>query len=907
MNQRCWQILGIEPTDDQQAIRAAYRSKLPDHHPENDPSGFQLLRQAFEHARKLAETPFMLRSAHSAEDDGPHDEGTTQLEQAPEPPPSAAESLFESMLAQFDALLNTPETRYQPQSWHRYIAQLDQYDIALIDRLRWHLLDRVYHSACISTDCVRLLAERLNWRHRLSELEQDDAARMDDYLDYIARADIFDLSTLSSISLPAQVETVAFFRHAYHLYWNEPEWMLRLLLSNPSVIYWPDCPRLMKQLAQWYSLAEVPSETLRDHCLAQLELDAENSDWLYLAARHCALLQDNQRAFDYWLQLYRLEQHAQAEQGLLDWCREQHPAYLPLLIQAFDRPVYPAAAGIAADDEMQDYLTPTQTVQTLVRWGEAAQLNWAEVPIAQAYIYWKSGNGHVGVMYDQLMLDDGSDPLRLLYRHACMLTLGNEGLLQQIIDQPTPAAPLEALILQGLQSQAAQRLAWLNDSSVIANFIQWLDGPIDHQLPERYTDTDSASWHQAVFWLRQWRYLSPARLNRLYQEPAFSAQLGTINDWLNYLAAVDQIEIPPFSDATAPWDQYRQTCLLVLLLNGAAGHIDTVRQINHLTLSEQHPVYELYPLIRQLDPAKGDLVWQLEQQLRLDNRLHYLCWLELPVSINPFLLHVQSQSELCNCTNVDHFYHRVASWPDEIEQAPIAEQALLHAFLLRHGDQLIQDRSREALERLDCGNQGEAELRQALLNGKKPKALGNSTLFARDSLLTKIAQVGYRLYDYDWDNLDQDERQQLMACLADSRLSPILRLNAGLLVQLSEQRVIEKQRVKEQRPDTRFWQFWQFDRRINRLGLLAQLTLVPLVMVAVYLLLINVLSAWVIIGLLLLNTFSALLRRSHDLNRKYPVFEAVLLICMPYLILLYLLIPGVKHANQYGPPPGEKR
>lgn len=53
--------------------------------------------------------------------------------------------------------------------------------------------------------------------------------------------------------------------------------MLRLLLSNPSVIYWPDCPRLMKQLAQWYSLAEVPSETLRDHCLAQLKLDAENS------------------------------------------------------------------------------------------------------------------------------------------------------------------------------------------------------------------------------------------------------------------------------------------------------------------------------------------------------------------------------------------------------------------------------------------------------------------------------------------------------------------------------------------------------------------------------------------------------------------------------------------------------
>lgn len=898
MNQRCWQILGIEPTDDQQVIRSAYRSKLPDYHPENDPSGFQLLRQAFEYARKLAETPSMLRSAHHGTE--PHDEGKPQ-------PETAAEQLFEGMLAQFDALLNTPETRYQPQCWHRYISQLDQYDIALIDRLRWHLLDRVYQSVCISTDCAKLLADRLNWRHRLNELEQEDVDRMDDYLDYIDRADIFDLATLSSISLPAQVETVAFFRHAYHLYWNEPEWMLRLLLSNPSVIYWPDCPRLMKQLAQWYSLAGVPSEVLRAHCLAQLELHAENSDWLYLAARHCALLQDNQRAFGYWQRLYQLEQHAQAEQGLLDWCGEQHPAYLPLLIQAFDRPVYPEATGIVAEDEMQDYLTPTQTVQTLVRWGEAAQSNWEAIPIAQAYIHWKSGNGNVSVMYDQLVLDDGSDPLRLLYRHACMITLGNEGLLQQIIDQPQPADPLQALILQGLQYQAAQRLAWLNDSSVIANFVQWLDGPMDHELPERYTDTDSAGRHQAIFWLRQWRYLSPARLNRLYLEPAFSSQLGIINDWLNYLATVDQIEIPPFNDATAPWDQYRQTCLLVLLLKGAAGQVNTVRHINHLTLSEQHPVYELYQLIRQLDPAKGDLVWQLEQQLRLDSRLHYRCWLELPVSIRQFLLRIQSQPELGNCTNVDHFYHRVASWPDEIEQAPMAEQALLLAFLLRHGDQQIQDKSREALEGLDCGNQGETDLQQALLNGKKPKALGNSTLFARDALLTKIAQVGYRLYDYHWDKLEQDEHQQLTACLADSSLSPILRLNAGLLVQLSEQRIIDKQRAKEQRPDTRFWQFWQFDRRINRLGLLAQLTLVPLVMVAAYLLLISVLSVWVIIGLLLLNTFSALLRRGHDLNRKYPVFEAGLLICMPYLIVLYLLIPGVKHANQYGPPPGEKR
>lgn len=49
-----WAVLGIDPTTDESVIKKAYAKQLQVHHPEEDPEGYQLLREAYEWAKERA-------------------------------------------------------------------------------------------------------------------------------------------------------------------------------------------------------------------------------------------------------------------------------------------------------------------------------------------------------------------------------------------------------------------------------------------------------------------------------------------------------------------------------------------------------------------------------------------------------------------------------------------------------------------------------------------------------------------------------------------------------------------------------------------------------------------------------------------------------------------------------------
>jgi len=54
-----WTLLGIEPINDKKTIKRAYARKLKNHHPEDDPVGFQQLNEAYQDALKASEYQYV--------------------------------------------------------------------------------------------------------------------------------------------------------------------------------------------------------------------------------------------------------------------------------------------------------------------------------------------------------------------------------------------------------------------------------------------------------------------------------------------------------------------------------------------------------------------------------------------------------------------------------------------------------------------------------------------------------------------------------------------------------------------------------------------------------------------------------------------------------------------------------
>ena len=64
-----WEVLGIDSTEDTSVIKKAYAKKLRQHHPEDDPEGYQRLREAYDKALKQAKYMAERRSWEYEEDD----------------------------------------------------------------------------------------------------------------------------------------------------------------------------------------------------------------------------------------------------------------------------------------------------------------------------------------------------------------------------------------------------------------------------------------------------------------------------------------------------------------------------------------------------------------------------------------------------------------------------------------------------------------------------------------------------------------------------------------------------------------------------------------------------------------------------------------------------------------------
>ncbi|ANI31781.1 hypothetical protein PL78_18400 [Yersinia entomophaga] len=899
METNCWALLGVAPTEDQEIIQAAYRQRLPDFHPESDPEGFKRLRAAYDEARRWAEKPVISRSLWNQnnvteseqrisvinnESDSEEDEDDDDDEFIDEDYPA-----IQRLLSEFDELLVNPTERYQPESWHRFIYHLDQYSVTIVDRLRWPLLGRVHQGAALSANCVRLLAERLQWRKRLDEISLQAAADMDAFLNHIYREDMFDFSLLSSMSLPAQVETVVYFHHARQLYWEQPAAALRRWLLMPVAIFWPDCQQLLQQMARWFSLAEIPSPWLRDLCQAKLAESPRDADWLYLCARHANLLGDGEQAIAHWMALYQLDQHAEAEQGMLSWCRREQPEMLPLLIQALDRPSYPADTSMEIDDDEQQYLRPTQSIQTQVRWGNASQLTFS--PQGEALVKWKSGAHRLESMYPHLLNNRGENEIDRLYWHASMLALGNEALLQDILDEPQPDSPLAALILHGLQRQAAQRLDWLTHSTVIAGLIHWLNSPQDQPMPSILGQETAI--RQCQMWLWQWRHLPALNLAHLYESELYQPKLEPIKDWLTFLSTMDKIELPAPQNISHR-DDFRQGILLILMLGFADDQMATICQADSRLLPPQHLAFSLFRAFKRVDLTRGNGVEQLKHQLRMEDRLHYLCWTHLPLTVDDYVAHYQYCAHVSGCD----FYQ--AKWQSLMAQSPMPHKSLLWAFFSYHG---VHDYV-AALQEQQTETRDEAAFKKMIVDITPPHLESKTALLKENPRLLSLATGNFRFYDNPDYLPEQSLSDEWLLWAQDEEEDPALRLTAIMLVQLGRERLAGFKNAPRQ--VSRFWQFWRLKTRLGRGGLVKQVAGGTLLISLVGdIVLLDTLPNTLLLSVLMVgNLFSGLTRRANDLNQESPRLQALVSMLTLFPLLLFFFgksYPGFTHS---GPPAG---
>lgn len=799
MSDNCWQILGIEPTDDLQIIRNAYRKKLPEFHPESDPEGFQRLRQAFEQAKQSTEAAMPLVSLFG------NDTSVDIMPLQPKPPvevKDVEQLAVDSLLQEFRLLQDDPLRVYQTDAWYDYIELINQQPLEVIQRLRWLLFTEIYEGSDFSKACVKLLAERMGWQQRIGELNPTQAQELDNYLEYLERGDSFDLSILIGCSRAAQRVTYRHISTLSYLLWNNSLQMFREYAARHTVVYLPDSPALMLDLTRWYSLGWVGCEPLRDLAVAKLEDNENDADWLHMAARQSSMLGDNNRAIRYWLKLYEQEKHADAVQWLLGWCRAEEPAYLPLLIQAFDEPQYGVLNDVDLTSDNQIYALPSQNGNTLIRWGEAARYDLP--PLAAAYVKWRLSSDQQPHGLLRFLIDDTEDDLLLrLYRHAAMLRLGNEALLQGIFDEPEPENGLADFILRQLKRQAIQQVDWLQQSTVLVAFNEWLYGDSQKVMPDVLADRQGIAIEHALLWLARFRWLPQSPLYKLRHDPTFSSSELQLFRWTSFISYQGDIVLPePKSQLPEDvWQWYRSACALSLLLEQPAEIIEFIQRDRSLCLPEEHPLYELREIIDRIDLQQSDWPEKMTAYLQLSNIMHYQLLISLPYSLEFYLNRFQEQSLAIT-------YSRWQTiWSKQLAAAPMIDRLLLHAIYARQDVWDVGVNFEQLLRDFPLANSGLGELRDLLLNGRDHRYnVKNELLGANINERTIIDRIAYLSTGTP---LTQASFDTLMKCRDDGAERPTLRLCAGLLLNWSESLDERKrQDVKEIVPPNPF--FWIF-------------------------------------------------------------------------------------------------
>lgn len=170
-----WQRLGIKETDDLAAIKRAYHIKLRDCHPEDDPEGFRLLREAYEEASRPRPS--------------------TKLPVELVRPATAPE------LTNLLALLGDASRRFVSDEWDKWLASLQSLSLVQQSQLSDEVLQHIFEWQWLPSPLIERLWQALDWAALLRR--SGDIQKKGEFLDWWRKAPV-----------PAPLEWLATLDHA---------------------------------------------------------------------------------------------------------------------------------------------------------------------------------------------------------------------------------------------------------------------------------------------------------------------------------------------------------------------------------------------------------------------------------------------------------------------------------------------------------------------------------------------------------------------------------------------------------------------------------------------------------------------------------------------------------------------
>ncbi|MGE7960258.1 DUF805 domain-containing protein [Pseudomonas sp. NPDC089530] len=870
----CWIRLGIEPTKDSDAIRGAYRARLPQHHPETDPQGFQALREAYEVALRFA------REEDLEADDLPG---------ADEP------SVAQRLLTAFDALLQDSTRRFDPPSWQAFNLELDQLSLEALDELCWPLLRLLLDAGPISHACAHLLAQRIGWASRMMDLAFENARQVDEFLQRIDAPDPFDTSLMNRWPVAAQLETLWYVRTLDHLYDHESLDDYRYFASLHTCVVLPADERLLHRIVVQFSQAGIGSKTFLELVSEQHRLAPQNVDWLYLLACQRSALGLEELALQAWVQLWQEYRHPKAATWLLELCARLQPQRLPLLIQAFDRLENFRDWSHDLADVTQEYGSPSQRPETLTRWFNARQLGLQG--IADAFVEWRINGDELPLL--AWLIDASDDPrLQVLYQHAWALHRGDVALLRRVMDAPSSPDVLDELVLQGFKYQADQLICWLTQAPIPLALNAFLGSQSAQPIiaPELLK---GEPLDLSLLWMRRLRSYDARALARL--DDAF--ELGTRGAALGGLAVQAQLAeqgllLPAIDAQLEVWEWHRQALYLLATLEYPSLWLaaKSAACVESMNIVREHPLARLQPLLCRLNREQGDLSGLLGW-LQAEDPVHAMLVRQL-FGVQEALdsARLLSNDRLLECLRSD-----LHAFNDDLLGRMLLGSVLYHDPLIdAQQRRYLLDRITEITNPQDWFD----GFRHGLIKGEPPRpprqtlvedeGIDSDAFYLALDVLKGLVRYGSAGVP----------RQKVLLRMQRAKDNPAhglgLRFAFSALLSWSERLLLAK---ADSRP-VPAGAFWRLGTRLGRGAFIGQVLGTVLAAPVVALLSGESTSGIAVLLLGIVFLLGATLRRLHDIGRGIPTL--LVLGCLspffPFLPLVLFAFPGDKLPNRYGVP-----